>query len=92
MKDCYFHSTTKQTKTLLPGQMLEQHFELLIGISPIHSEKVIDALMDHLVLGYTKRECCERNDVCQSYFSGALKRIHVLNLTVCKLIPFYVKK
>ncbi|ENU3247737.1 MULTISPECIES: adhesin biosynthesis transcription regulatory family protein [Escherichia] len=77
---------------LSPGQMQEHHFWLLVEISPIHSEKVINALRDFLVLGYTRREACERHEVSQGYFSGALRRFQMINQAVIKLIPFYIQK
>ncbi len=37
---------------LLPGSMSEMHFFLLIGISSIHSDRVILAMKDYLVGAY----------------------------------------
>nr|WP_245167682.1 adhesin biosynthesis transcription regulatory family protein [Edwardsiella hoshinae] len=63
--------------------MSEERFWLLIEISPIHSEKVIAALNDYLVLGYTRREACERNDVAAGYFSLSLaKMLRVENVVL----------
>ncbi|NJQ27158.1 transcriptional regulator, partial [Escherichia coli] len=36
----------KHGRTLLPGKMSESQFWLLAEISPVHSEKVINALRD----------------------------------------------
>lgn len=76
--------------TLLAGKVSENQFWLLMEISPIHSKKVINALRDLLVFGYSKREVCERYDVSQGYLSSALRRIQKLNYTVSKLTPFYI--
>ncbi|AOV97677.1 repressor [Edwardsiella hoshinae] len=68
---------------LLPGSISEARFWLLIEISPIHSEKVIAALNDYLVLGYTRREACERNNVAAGYFSLSLaKMLRVENVVL----------
>ncbi|HHA3381935.1 TPA: adhesin biosynthesis transcription regulatory family protein, partial [Salmonella enterica subsp. enterica serovar Freetown] len=77
---------------LLPGKMPENQFWLLVEISPLHSEKVINALRDFLVLGYTRRETCERHDVSQGYFSGALGRFQRTHQMVNKLVPFYISE
>ncbi|EOY9084418.1 PapB/FocB family fimbrial expression transcriptional regulator [Escherichia coli] len=44
---------------LIPGRVTEDFFWLLIELSPLRSEKVIRALRDFLVLGYTRKEVCE---------------------------------
>ena len=77
---------------LSPGRVAEHHFWLLVEIAPLHSEKVISALRDFLVLGYSRKEACERHEVSQGYFSGALGRIQRVHLTVNRLIPFYISK
>ena len=65
---------------------------LLAEISPVHSEKVLNALRDFLVLGYTRREACERHEVSQGYFSGALGRIQRTHQAVNRLVPFYISE
>ena len=79
-------------RTLLPGKMSESQFWLLAEISPVHSEKVINALRDFLVLGYTRREACERHEVSQGYFSGALGRFQRTHQAVSSLVPFYISE
>ncbi|HAV2168376.1 TPA: transcriptional regulator [Escherichia coli] len=92
MNDGYLYLTKGQGRALLPGQMSEYHFWLLAEISPVHSEKVINALRDFLVQGYTRREACERHDVSQGYFSGALGRFQRVSMTVSRLAPFYISE
>ncbi|UMS19634.1 transcriptional regulator [Escherichia coli] len=77
---------------LLPGKVPDRQFWLLAEISPVHSEKVINALRDFLVLGYTRREACERHEVSQGYFSGALRRFQCIHQTVNSLVPFYISE
>lgn len=72
-----------------PGEMPELQFLLLIEISPIHSEKVIHALKDFLVVGYSRKEVCERYNISPGYFSGALGRFQRVSLAVSKLTPYY---
>ncbi|HHH5772136.1 TPA: adhesin biosynthesis transcription regulatory family protein [Escherichia coli] len=82
----------KHGETLLAGKVSENQFWLLAEISPIHSRKVINALRDLLVFGYSKREACERNGVSQGYLSSALGRIQKVNYTVSRLAPFYIAR
>ncbi|EES4559329.1 TPA: adhesin biosynthesis transcription regulatory family protein [Escherichia coli] len=84
------HLVKERSGILLPGEVSERHFWLLIEISGMHSEKVINALREHLVMGYTRREACEQHGVSQGYLSGALVRIQHLSQTVNNLLPYYV--
>ncbi|ELB3392106.1 TPA: transcriptional regulator, partial [Escherichia coli] len=54
---------------LLPGSMSEMHFFLLIGISSIHSDRVILAMKDYLVGGHSRKEVCEKYQMNNGYFS-----------------------
>ncbi|EBQ9648377.1 transcriptional regulator [Salmonella enterica subsp. enterica serovar Montevideo] len=90
MSDRFLYLTKGQKRALSPGRMTDHHFWLLIEIAPLHSEKVINALRDFLVLGYTRKEACERHDVSQGYFSGALGRFQRIHQTVNRLVPFYI--
>ncbi|UAL58218.1 adhesin biosynthesis transcription regulatory family protein [Edwardsiella tarda] len=92
MNDHHLYLTRQSRLPLMPGKISENHFYLLIEVSPIHSEKVINALRDFLVMGYPRREACERNRVSQGYFSGALGRIQRTHQMVSKLIPFYISE
>lgn len=77
---------------LSPGKMPDDQFWLLAEISPLHSEKVISALRDFLVGGYTRKDACERHDVSQGYFSSALRRFQSTHYIVNKLVPFYISE
>ncbi|EFB2788107.1 MULTISPECIES: adhesin biosynthesis transcription regulatory family protein [Escherichia] len=92
MEDGYLYLTKGRGEGLSPGKMSESQFWLLAEISPVHSEKVINALRDFLVLGYTRKEACERHEVSQGYFSGALGRFQRTHLTVNRLVPFYISE
>ncbi|EEZ4481730.1 adhesin biosynthesis transcription regulatory family protein [Escherichia marmotae] len=91
MRDNYFFLSKSQNESLMPGKMSELHFWLLIEISPIHSEKIILALKDFLVMGYSRKEVCERHNISSGYFSGALGRFQRVNATVAQLMPFYIQ-
>lgn len=65
-------------------------FWLLIDISSIHSEKVILALRDHLVMGESRKAACEQHNVANSYFCVSLNRLHRINKLVSQLVPYYV--
>lgn len=82
--------TQKQKGELVPGQVHEIHFQLLMEISPVHSDKVILALRDFLVLGFTRKESCERHNVSPGYLSTTLGRIQNISKSVSKLMPYYI--
>lgn len=80
----------KDKASLIPGEISESHFWLLIELSPIRSEKVVRALMDFLVLGYTRGEACEKYKVSLSYFSVSLKRLTHVNNIVGQMASYYL--
>ncbi|MCZ9193055.1 PapB/FocB family fimbrial expression transcriptional regulator, partial [Escherichia albertii] len=43
------------------------YFELIMEIMPIYSKKVIASLRDFLVMGFSRKEACSRNDVSPAY-------------------------
>lgn len=71
------------------GEMPELQFWLLIEISPFHSERIICALKDFLVMGYSRKEICERYNISSGYFSSALGRLQRVNIAVSRLAQFY---
>ncbi|EGM8070156.1 adhesin biosynthesis transcription regulatory family protein [Escherichia albertii] len=89
MENYLLHRTPVKKETLSPGSLSDDHFWLLINISSIHSKKVIDALRDFLVLGYTRKESCIHHGVSQSYFSTSLSRLQHVNSMMYQLVPYY---
>lgn len=83
-----FYSRYKKRK-LSSASLSEEQFWMLVEISPLYSEKVICALRDFLVSGYTRREVCEKYNVSLSYFSIALGRISHVNYIVSSLVSYY---
>lgn len=71
---------------LMPGNVQEDFFWALIELSPLRSEKVVRALRDFLVLGYTRKEVCEKYNVSYGYFSVALKRVRHVNNIIYRLM------
>ncbi|EFC9510245.1 transcriptional regulator [Escherichia coli] len=75
----------ESNKVLIPGKVDERRFWLLIELSPFRSEKIVRALRDFLVMGYNRKEVCEKYGTSYSYFSIALKRLTHINDIVCQL-------
>lgn len=72
-------SSTVPEVTLKPGEVSEFLFWLLIELSSLRSEKAIRALSDFLILGYTRREVCEKYHLSGSHFSVALRQLMRVN-------------
>lgn len=74
---------------LIPGSVPESQFWLLIGISSMHSEKVIKALFDYLVNGMSRKDVCNNYSVNSGHFSIGLNRLQHLSHTAAKLSEYY---
>ncbi|EOC6713704.1 PapB/FocB family fimbrial expression transcriptional regulator [Escherichia coli] len=74
---------------LMPASLSNEHFWMLIEISPVHSEKMIRALRDFLVLGKERKKVCESHNVSLSYFSVTLGRVSHVNKIVSLLTAYY---
>ncbi|HFF6196425.1 TPA: S/F1C fimbrial major subunit operon transcriptional regulator [Escherichia coli] len=77
---------------LSSGSMSEEQFFLLIGISSIHSDRVILAMKDYLVSGHSghsRKDVCEKYQMNNGYFSTTLGRLTRLNVLVARLAPYY---
>lgn len=74
---------------LVAGAISEEHFWLLVELSPIHSEKVQMALRDYLVSGYSRKIVCEKHGVSNGYLSTSLGRLFRIGQIVSHLVPFY---
>lgn len=91
MKDDYLIMSKTGNEGLIPGKVDNMQFLLLVEISSIHSEKVIKALGDYLVSGYSRKEACAQHNVSLGYFSDALKRLKAISKVVSWLVPFYTQ-
>ncbi|HAV1607795.1 TPA: transcriptional regulator [Enterobacter hormaechei subsp. steigerwaltii] len=76
----------------LPGSMSEDHFEILISLTPINSQKVRLALKDYFVDGCTRKKACDRNNVSQGYFSISLRKVMQTNRLVASIAELYLAK
>lgn len=74
---------------LIPCQISKAHFELLLSLTSIHSEKLKKALEAYFVDGRNKKEICEKFGVNSSYFSLKVNVIKDVSRTVILLYPFY---
>ncbi len=63
----YSFPITRKGK-ITSGELPEEHFWLLIDISPIYSEKLIKAMHEHLVFSFSRKEVCGKHRVSNSYF------------------------
>ena len=77
---------------LLPGNVPEEQFWLLIDISPIHSEKVIVALFDYFVVGKSRKDICDLHHINNGYLSTSISRLNRINHTAKKLARYYSDK
>ncbi|EGM1628031.1 transcriptional regulator [Salmonella enterica] len=71
------------------GTVPADQFWLLVEISSIHSNRIINALHDYLVDGDSRKIICGRYNVNNGYFSVCLKRLVDVHKIVIELVPFY---
>lgn len=76
----------------VPGSLSDTCFWLLIEVSPIHSEKVIQGLRDYLVLGISTEEVCRNRGISAGYFRGALTRLMRAQCVVKLLMEYYLSE
>lgn len=57
---------------------------LLIGISSIHSDRVILAMKDYLVGGHSRKEVCEKYQMNNGYFSTTLGETYTAECSCSK--------
>lgn len=74
---------------LIPAEVPEEKFWLLIEVSSIYSEKVILALRDYLVSGISRKQVCESYGMNNGYFSTSLNRLVRISKTISDLAPYY---
>lgn len=66
-----------------------EQFDLLVELPSIHSQKVILAMRDHLVLEDSRKVVCERYGVNPGYLSVCIGRLLGVERSVSKLVRFY---
>ncbi|EMU6031433.1 transcriptional regulator [Salmonella enterica subsp. enterica serovar Bredeney] len=94
--DCFSGRTVsfskKKSSFMIPGKFSEEHFSMLIEISSLRSEKIVNALYEHLVEGIPRKEVCERHGASPSYFSVSLGRLIHIHQLALQLASFYRDK
>lgn len=74
---------------LIPGLVSDTQFWLLVRASSMRSDKMVNALSDHLVSGLSRKDACLRHNVNSGHFSIGLNRLQELSHTAAKLAVFY---
>ncbi|HCQ9025329.1 TPA: hypothetical protein OMI62_004573 [Escherichia coli] len=75
---------------LTPGDTDPEHLRLLIDISSIRSDKIINALNDYFILGESRADVCKKHNVNQGYLSLKIRELQELSGRVYRLFPYYI--
>lgn len=76
-------------KLLIVGEVDPIVFLLLIKISSIRSEKVINSLYDYFVAGEPRNIACDRHGVSQGFLSLKIKALHDLSHQIKKISKYF---
>ncbi|EFB70910.1 PapB/FocB family fimbrial expression transcriptional regulator [Providencia rustigianii] len=82
---------TQSPYRLHPGKVDKKHLMLLINISSIRSNKVINALNDYFVEGKKRKEICEKHKINQGYLSIKINELQETSLKVYNISYFILK-
>ncbi|EBW2193852.1 hypothetical protein CSU57_05870 [Salmonella enterica subsp. enterica serovar Infantis] len=74
---------------LFPGQVSNDQFFLLIDISPVRSDKVINALQEYFVSGEKRKVICEKYQVNPGYLSIKIREIQILSRRILEMYPYF---
>ncbi|CAD5756683.1 major pilu subunit operon regulatory protein PapB [Escherichia coli] len=74
---------------LIPGKVDEEQFLILVEMSSLRSEKIIQALQEHLVYGKSRMTVCEEHDVGSCHFSTSLNRLQRLSYFAAQIAGCY---
>ncbi|EEK7814144.1 hypothetical protein G3151_005315 [Salmonella enterica subsp. enterica serovar Montevideo] len=85
----FFSNAFSCAHRIIPGEIEKEHFLLLIDISTIRSDKIINALNDYFVLGETRAAVCQKYNVNQGYLSLKIRELQALSAKIYNLFPFY---
>ncbi|MDM2845513.1 adhesin biosynthesis transcription regulatory family protein [Citrobacter sp. Cpo090] len=85
-----FYEIFSSAHRLIPGRTEQDHLKLLIDISKMRSDKVINALHDYFVLGATRTDVCHKYNVNKGYLSLKIRELQELSGRVYKLFPYYM--
>lgn len=93
--DAFYHLTSGGISArmrqgwLVPGRVTDTQFWLLVGISSMHSDKIISALFDFLVKGRPRKEVCLEYNVNSGHFSIGLNRLQHISHAAAKMAEYY---
>ncbi|CAD5758943.1 major pilu subunit operon regulatory protein PapB [Escherichia coli] len=74
---------------LIPGKVDEEQFLILVEMSSLRSEKMVEALLEHLVHGKSRVSVCEKYAVESRYFSTSLNRLQRLSYFAAQIAGYY---
>ncbi|ATO79357.1 TPA: PapB/FocB family fimbrial expression transcriptional regulator [Escherichia coli] len=74
---------------LTQGCMDEEHFLLLMDISPICSKKVFESLRAYLVDGRSRKFICENYNINNGYLTVSLNRLNKIHQCLFLLKKYY---
>lgn len=82
----------KKNLELNAGDLSEKAFYLLLSLTGIRSEPLINALKDYYVHGLTKSESYKKNGVDKTIFSRKIPVINKAFVTSVAFVEYYKKK
>lgn len=82
-------SVTKRESRLISGAVPEDVFWLLIELSAIRSDKIINALKGYFVEGKTRKHLCDEFSVNNGYLSTSIARVERAHAVVKGLFSLY---
>ncbi|ECD6034726.1 transcriptional regulator [Salmonella enterica] len=88
--DKYDYLGVRDLGRLTPGEVHPEHFRMLVEVSSIYSPKIIMAMEDCLVRGFSRKIACEKHGVSTAYMSIAMRKIQTLSRAVVMMYPYYV--
>lgn len=67
---------------LVRGGESKERVKLLLKLTRVNSENVVDAIIDHLFTGHSESHSAALNDITQSNFNRAMSRLNEVAGTV----------
>ena len=67
---------------LVRGGESKERVKLLLKLTRVNSENVVDAIIDHLCTGHSENHSSVVNDITQSNFNRAMSRLNEVAGTV----------
>lgn len=80
-----------KTIEMVQGGLELEHFDLLVSLTSIRSDKVIKALRSHLVYGMRPVEAVSTSGTSFSQFSSRLTILEDVNDKVARAARFYIQ-